>query len=268
MTSTVERSTHEIARSRPVEIGARVGLFAYGVTHLLIAWLALRVAFGGSGQQASQSGAFQELAQQPLGRVLLWVIAVGFVAVVLWRAALAIWGFSYESGFTKIRKRVSSGARAAVFAALAVAAGSTAVGGGGGGGGQKAAAGVLGLPGGQLLIGAVGIGIAVSGVVKIVAGWQQKFRDDMDLPSDEKARATAVRLGQVGFIAKGFSVVMIGGLLVTAAIRFRPEEANGLDSALKALAAQPFGPYLLTLVALGLAAYGLFCFFDARYHRV
>ena len=78
----------------------------------------------------------------------------------------------------------------------------------------------------------------------------------------------AERTGQVGFIAKGLSVALIGILVVIAAIRFDPDEASGLDAALKSLASQPFGPYLLIVVALGLACYGVFCFFDARYHRV
>jgi hypothetical protein len=72
----------------------------------------------------------------------------------------------------------------------------------------------------------------------------------------------------VGFIAKGLSVALIGILVVIAAIRFDPAEASGLDAALKSLASQSFGPYLLMVVALGLACYGVFCFFDARYHRV
>jgi hypothetical protein len=90
----------------------------------------------------------------------------------------------------------------------------------------------------------------------------------MDMPLDRRARRATVRTGQVGFIAKGVSVALIGALVVVAAVRFRPEEASGLDAGLRALAAQPFGPYLLTVVALGLAVYGVFCFVDARYHRV
>jgi hypothetical protein len=90
----------------------------------------------------------------------------------------------------------------------------------------------------------------------------------MTLPPDPKARATAVRSGQFGFVAKGVAIALIGVLVVVAAVRFRPDEAAGLDVALKTLAAQPFGPYLLVVVALGLAAYGVFCVFDARYHRV
>jgi hypothetical protein len=90
----------------------------------------------------------------------------------------------------------------------------------------------------------------------------------MDLPPDRCARRLTVCLGQIGSIAKGASIGLIGALVVIAAIRFQPEEAFGLDAALKALAAQPYGCLPAHRRALGLAAYSVFCFFDARYHRV
>ncbi len=265
------RSAKQVAQSKPVKVGARIGILAYGITHLLIGWLALQVAFGQGGEQADQGGAFTQLAAQPFGRVLLWVLTVGFVATALWRLEQAIWGFSYESDrTTNLRKRAVSGFKVVVFIALAVLAGRTAAGGGGGGGGaqQGATAGVLGLPGGQFIVGAVGLGIIGAGGAKIYQGWQKKFRDDMEMPSDRRARMVAERTGQVGFIAKGVAIALIGILVVIAAIRFDPAEASGLDKALKSLVSQPFGPYLLTVVALGLICYGVFCFFDARYHRV
>ena len=88
---SANQSAKTVATSKPVKIGARIGLVAYGITHLLIAWLALQLAFGGGGGQANQSGAFQELAQQPFGRALLWVLALGFVAVALCRG-----GFGHD----------------------------------------------------------------------------------------------------------------------------------------------------------------------------
>ncbi len=267
---SVNQSAKDVAQSKPVKIGARIGILAYGITHLVIGWLALQVAFGGGGGQASQSGAFQALAQQPFGRVLLWALAVGFVATALWRLEQAVWGYNYVSDrTTMVRRKASSAVKVVVFLALAVLAGTTATGGGGGGGGeQKATAGVLGLPGGQFLVGAAGIVVIVVGGRKVYQGWKKAFLDDMSLPSDARARQVAERTGQVGFIAKGISIALIGVFVVVAAIRFRPDEASGLDAALKGLASQPFGPYLLGLVALGLIAYGIFCFFDARYHRV
>jgi hypothetical protein len=159
---SANQSARQVATSEPVKVGARIGLIAYGVTHLLIAWLALQVALGNSGPQANQSGAFQELAQQSFGRVLLWVLVLGFVAVALWRLTQVIWRYRYVSDRAKkLRKRASSAIKVAVFVVLAVLAGQTAAGGGnggatGGGGQQRATAGVLGLPGGQLIVGAAG----------------------------------------------------------------------------------------------------------------
>jgi len=262
-------SAKQVARSEPVKVGARAGLVAYGVTHLLIAWLALQIAFGGGGERADQTGAFQTIADQPLGRVLLWVLVVGFAAVALWRLEQAVWGFTYIDDTTKrLRQRVESGAKAAVFVALAVVAANTASGGADSNSGQQAAAGVLGWPGGRFLVGAAGLVILAIGVVKAKHGWEKKFEQEMSLPSDRHAREVAVRSGQVGSIAKGVSIGLIGVLVVVAAVTFDPARANGLDTALKTLAAQPFGVVLLAAVALGLAAYGVFCFFDARYHRV
>lgn len=268
MTGAVERSAKQVARSRPARIGTRVGIVAYGITHVLIAWLAVQVAFGDRGERADQNGAFQALAQQPFGRLLLWVLVIGFVAVTLWRVEQALWGYTYESDRARqVRKRAVSAVKAVVFAVLAVLAARTA-GGGGGGGQQGATAGLLGLPGGQLIVGAVGVGILAAGVVLVVEGWQKRFREDMALPADRRARELIERVGQVGYVAKGIAIGLVGVLVVIAAARFRPEEAAGLDAALKTLAGQPFGPYLLMAVALGLACYGAFCFLDARYHRV
>jgi Domain of Unknown Function (DUF1206) len=267
--TTASRAGREVTDNRGVQIGARVGLACYGVTHLLIAWLALQIAFGGGGEQANQKGAFQELAGNTFGVIMLWIIIVGFVAVALWRLGQAIWGFNYVADpLKRLRKRASSGFKVAVFGTFAVLAARTAMGGGGGNGQQNATAGVLGLPGGQWIVGVVGLLIIVAGGSKIYAGWRKSFKEDMSLPLDTQARVAVVRTGQVGFIAKGVSIAVIGVLVVVAAILFDPAKASGLDSALCSLTQTPFGPWLLVVVALGLAAYGVFCGLDAKYHRV
>ena len=93
------------------------------------------------------------------------MIVLGFVAIALWRLGQAIWGYQYVSDHKKqLRKRATSAFKVVVFATLAVWAATTAAGSGSGGsGGQKATAGVLGLPGGQWIVGLVGLGIVVSG---------------------------------------------------------------------------------------------------------
>ena len=105
--------------------------------------------------------------------------------------------------------------------------------------------------------------------MKAKHGWEKKFLEDMTLPSDQKARdgRRAARAGRVRS-RRRWPSALIGILVVVAAVQFDPSKANGLDPALKALAGQPFGMFLLAIVAVGLAAYGVFCFFDAKYHQV
>ncbi|RZT88053.1 uncharacterized protein DUF1206 [Pseudonocardia sediminis] len=263
-------SAKQAARSKPVRVMARVGIASNGLLHLLIAFLAARIALG-SGGQADQNGALGAIAAEPAGRVLLGVLVVGFAAVVLWRVVSAIWGFPYISDDRKrIAKRVSSGGQAVIYAALAVTAATTAVQGrSSGGGGGQATAGLLGLPGGQILVALVGLGVVIGGGVMIYQGYTEAFTEDQDLGGvDRRARRLNERTGQVGYIAKGVAIIVLGLLIGTAAITFDPQQANGMDSALKTLREQPYGVFLLLAVALGIACYGVFCFFDARYHRV
>lgn len=267
----VEDSAQEVGSSLPIRIGARIGIASNGVLHLLIAWLAVQVALGGR-ERADQNGAMQAIAAQPFGQALLWVIVVGFVAVVLWRIAAAIWGFGYVTDRRKrLMKRLVNAGQAVLFAALAALAARVAVGvsSGGGGGGEKPTGGLLALPGGPVIVGVIALGIAVTGVGMIYQGWRKNFTEDMCLRrAQPRARRVAELTGQIGYIAKGIALVILGVLVGVAAITYNPQQAIGLDGALKALAAQPFGPLLLIAIAAGLACFGIFCFFDARYHRV
>ena len=201
-------TAREVAKSRPVKYGARIGLVAYGITYLLIAWLALQVAFGSSGERTDQNGAFQTIASEPFGQVLLWVLVVGFVAVALWRLEQAIFATGgvqdqseadQEAGRERGPGRGLRGARDHRRPGRRLGAG-------GQGTGQEAAAGVLGWPGGQFLVGAVGLVLVAIAVVKAKHGWEKKFLEEMNLPSDQHARQVVERLGQVGSIAKAVAL--------------------------------------------------------------
>src|SRR5690349_24404333 len=93
-TSTADR----IGRSDALENLARLGLVAHGIIHLLVAWLALQLAWGGGGKEADQSGAMSTLAQTPVGKPLLWVLAVGLIALAVWQAAEVLrWRFGWSA---------------------------------------------------------------------------------------------------------------------------------------------------------------------------
>jgi hypothetical protein len=60
----------------------------------------------------------------------------------------------------------------------------------------------------------------------------------------------------------------MGAFLVQAAVQTEPDKALGLGGALQTLTRQPFGPYVLGVVAIGLVAYGAFMFIMARYRKI
>ncbi|MGY1815029.1 DUF1206 domain-containing protein [Blastococcus sp. SYSU D00820] len=252
---------------------ARVGLVAYGVVHLLIAWLALQLAWGGGGASADQSGAMATLAESPVGKPLLWIVAIGMIALAVWQAAEVLrWRSGLSSSGdqrTKALKKVAkSVAKAVVYVALAVLAIRFATGGGQSSGQQQqqTTAGVFGWPGGRWLVGIAGLVLIGVGAYHVYKGLSERFLKQIDLGSASPGtRKLVSRLGKVGFPGKGIALALVGGLLVYAAVTFDPAKATGLDGAMRTVLDAPFGAVLLTLVALGIAAFGAFCLVRARY---
>ncbi|MGZ8755650.1 MAG: DUF1206 domain-containing protein, partial [Acidimicrobiia bacterium] len=77
----------QVGGSAPLELLARAGLTAYGLIHILVGWLALLMAWGGSaGESSDLSGALRTVARQPFGKIMLGQVAGGLVALALWQA--------------------------------------------------------------------------------------------------------------------------------------------------------------------------------------
>ena len=165
------------------------------------------------------------------------------------------------------RKRATSLGKAIIYGAIGVSAVKTATGDGGGKGGtDSTTAKIMNLPGGQVIVGLIGLAIIGYGISLIVRGWTEKFREHLDAQGQGGKDGSAyVVLGKVGYIAKGVSIGIVGGLFTYAAITHEAKKSGGLDQALQTVLKQPFGPVLLTAIALGIAAYGLFCFARAKH---
>ncbi len=253
----------ERARSA-YQILITVGLAGFGLVHLVIGALAIRLALG-SKEEASQQGALAEVAQHPFGGIALWVVAIGLFALVIWRAIDAAVGYSWHDEPKRTMRRLAAVGQAIVYLALGIAS-IRIVTGGGGGGGEKgeetATAQLLALPFGQVLVALAGAAVIAVGVSQIVKGIKQSFKDDM-----AGAGRMTTTLGRIGFPAKGVALIVVGLLIGWAGISYDPEKAGGLDAALQTVRGQPFGPVLLIAVALGLIAFGLFCFGWARHPR-
>jgi hypothetical protein len=267
-------TAHRAANSDWLENLARVGFIALGVLHVLIGWLALQLAwFGGSGKSADQSGAFSALKELPGGEVLLWILGIGLFALALWQAAevfrgvqgLKAGGDQRKKAITRIVKSV---AKIIIYISLGVLALRTASGTAQSSSQQQkqTTQGIFSMTGGRFLVGLVGLVIIGVGAYHVYKGWTKKFLEGVDISqASPSARKAVTRLGQVGYPAKGVALMIVGGLLTWAAITYNPEKAAGLDAALRTVLDVPFGQVLLTLVALGLIAFGVFCFFRARY---
>jgi hypothetical protein len=252
-------TAQEARQSRTYEYAITVGLIAYGVVHLLVAWVALQLALGRSSQDASQQGALQELAGKPLGGVLLWAIAIGLFALVIWQGLLLLYGH------LKPAKKLSSAGRGLVYVALGVLAIKVAIGSGGSTTGQQRtiSARLMEHGPGRALIVVVGLAIVAIGVYHIYKAITAKFMEDLVGGVAE----VTVLLGRIGYAAKGIAFIVVGALFGWAAIDYDPQKAGGLDTALHTIREQPFGSVLLIVLAIGIAAFGVYAFAWSRNAR-
>lgn len=264
--SSPESVGRRAADSDWLDTAIRAGLIAYGIVHLLIAWLAMQLALGDRSGEASNEGAMRQLAQQPFGEVLLWAIGIGMGFLVVWRLLEAALGHRDEEGSKRWFKRAASLGKAVVYGVVGYTAFAQAIGGGSSSTGRSPTARLMDLPAGQWLVGVIGLGIIGYGVFMVGRGFTEKFKKDLSAEGMSGEAGTAyIWFGKAGHIAKGVSTGIIGGLFVYAAYTHRPKESGGLDDALRTVLEQPFGPFLLGVMALGIACYGLFCFARARH---
>jgi hypothetical protein len=252
----VTTTAQEVRYSRPYKLAITVGLVAYGIVHLLVAWIALQLAFGNSSQEASQQGALRELAGKPLGGVLLWVVAIGLFSLVVWRLLELVWGH------LDLQKKVSSIGRAIVYLVLGISAVKVAVGSGGSGTGEQrtVSARLMEHGWGRALVIAIGVAVVAIGCYQVYKAITKKFTEDLAGGASD----TTILLGRIGYAAKGIAFFVVGVLFAWAAIDYDPQKAGGLDTALHTIKNQPFGSVLLTVLAIGIAAFGAYCFSWSR----
>lgn len=247
------------ADSPPVQWGARLGYAVSGLVHLLIAWLAVQLALGQSAGRADQSGALATLARQPYGAALLWASFAGFVLLAGWQVTEVIAGRGTGT-------RLKAAGKAVVYAVMGWTAFTFAIGGRSSSSKQTRdlTATLMQQTGGQILVGLVGVAVLGLGGYHINKGWTRKFLEDLQ----EHPGHWAVLTARIGYIARGIALLVVGSLFLVAAAKHRAGMATGLDGAMRALRDAPLGPALLTAIAAGMAAYGVYSFARARYARV
>lgn len=263
------RTTGHEAKNHPVIDGlSRGGFVAYGLVYILMAWLGLQLAFGDREGKVSKNGALHELAAQPLGKGLLWAVAVGLAALVVRTALEAVVGHRHKQGAERWAARGGNVVQMVIYGALGLSAAKVAMGSSSNENPDSLTAKLFQLPLGTWIVGAIGLGVMAYAVVSVWRGLGDGYKDDLDprALTGTKGRLLTV-LGTLGFCSRGVAFGIIGGLFVWAAATQDAKESAGLDGALSRLLDAPLGPALLAVVAFGFACYGLFNVVRARYPR-
>lgn len=257
------------APGRVVDVLGRVGLVGYGIVHLVVAWLALQVAFGVPDAPPDAAGAVGTIAATPGGVLALVVAVVGLLAFALWQLTAAAVGFRWVRGGERVRKRVGAVAKSIAVCGLAgiiveyltgIRSSNGTV--------QQLAAQVLTLPAGRLLLGiAAAVLLGLAGAMTYT-GVRRTFMGDLDVRRLASGVQNAIEvLGVIGHLGRALAIGVVAGLAGAAALLADPGWAGGLDEALRALGTTAAGTGLLAVVAAGFMAFGLFCIADAATRR-
>ena len=272
-TSRRTAASRRAATNDALEAAARVGFVARGLIYLLIGVIAVQIAFGHGGQ-ADRGGATADIASSSFGTILLWLLVIGFFGMALWRLSEVAFGVAGPDGYTA-KERLKSLFRAVLYAVFCfttlklVLGQSSSATANGNRQSKTFTARLMSHDGGQLLVAVIGVVVIVVGAMLIRESWDRQFLKYLDLRgTDVATRRGVTQLGLIGGIARGAVTVLAGVFLLVAALKFEPSKAEGIDGTLRSFADTPLGPLLLLVVALGLVAFGLFSWCEARWRRI
>ncbi len=269
---TTRRLGRRAAGSAPMRWLARAGFLARGIMYIVIGWIALLIAFHKTSQQADRTGALHELSRTAMGAAALWLLVVGFSGMALWRLAQACYGGAGPGGHKASSRLVALG-KAALYAVIAYGVLEYALGVGSPQGSDQQSvdltARLMRHQGGRVVVVVIGLALIGGGLYLGYQAWRKRFLKTLRLSQMGAVTRRAVEwLGRAGGVARGIVFLTAGVFLVAAAASAQPRQAKGIDSSLRALAATPFGPWLLVLVATGLIMYGAFSCCEARWRKV
>ena len=272
--SDLEQPARQAASHPWVEKLARFGYAAKGIVYFIVGLLAAQAAFTTGGRTTDTSGALSTIVNQPFGNFMLALVTIGLIGYVLWRIVEAVFDPEHSGEETNVKRvvqRIGYGFSAIAYSGLALTAVRLIMGTGNTGGSttQDWTARFMGQPLGRWLVGLAGVAVIGVGISYLYQAYKADFQRHLKRHQmSQTEQRWAKRLGQFGLAARGVVFGLIGLFLVLAALHSNAREARGLGGALATLARQPFGPWLLGTVALGLIAYSLYCMIEARYRRI
>ena len=269
----VKRTAKKAEFSPLMEAVTRLGYGVRGLIYITMGLLAVQAALGKGGGLASQQDAIAAIGKQPAGLILLWVVLIGLVSYALWgvvravldplhkghdlkglllRAGFLVSAFGYAILVLPTYRYITGGSQTANGSQT-----------------QKFFTSIMAMPWGRLAIGILGLAVLAGGLYQVYLGLKAGFDRQFQiyaLTPDEVKLATDV--GRFGTAARGVVLAIVGGLIGLAAYRANPGQPIGMDTALATLLHQPYGIWLLGIVAVGLVAFGVYSLLSAAWFRL
>lgn len=240
----------------------RLGFAARGIVYVLLGYLALRTS--GAAKDGATS-VFDYLQEVPMGEAILWLAAIGLLAYAAFRLLSAFADIQNKGDDRKgLLSRFADFVSGATHVFLAYAAYQFATGSKQSSDGsqtQDMVGGVLSWEVGPLVIGLVGLGFLVGAFMQGKQAVTAKFMQRIS-PS---APSWTETVGRAGHGARAIVFAVIGFSMVQGAWLASENRVKGLGEAILSLRDTGF---VFTLVALGLALYGVFSLLTARYRII
>ena len=269
----IKKKGEEAAFSPVMDLLTRWGYAVKGFIYIAIGFLAVAGALGRSSTPADQLGAIAEFSKLPYAFILLWFILIGLISYSLWGVIRAVLDpFHKGKDLHGLLTRAGFLLSAITYATFIVPT-YHLIDGVGEENGTNATvqlvSTIMNMPLGRILIGAVGLGGIAAGLYQMYIGitmnFDQRFKPYSLTP---KQLMVARQVGRFGTTARGVVFTLVGFFLTLAAYQFNAGHARGFDAAFDFLSRQPYGLWLLGLIAIGLIAFGLYSFMSAAWFKL
>ncbi|WP_040523492.1 DUF1206 domain-containing protein [Aliiglaciecola lipolytica] len=252
---------------------ARVGYSAKCVVYCILGGLILFAAFRtATTDEVSKETVFREILTSPFGSISLTIMIIGLSCYIIWRLVQGITNPD-NLDITKPNEvilRVFYFGSAIVYTSVTYAAVKVLLGRSDNSSSQDSkqmSSSILQEEWGVVLIGIISLIIMLFALIQfkhtIKGDFMDKFVNSM--PGTKKHLANG--FGRAGFAGRGVIYFMVGGFFMHAAMTYDSNKAGGMSEALQTLLEQPFGPYLVALVGVGMFSFGVFCGFEGRYRK-
>jgi hypothetical protein len=244
---------------------ARAGYAARGLIYLAIAVFALLAAFG-AGRPAGTRDALSALLSNWFGGALSYALAAGLLFYALWRFTQSL--FDADGHGTDLRALAIRGGllvSGIAYLTLAFYAVSLRRGVRGPDGGGFADM-LAGIAGARWAAATLALALAGAGIAHVIKALKERYEERFE--AGESAMRVIHPIAKTGLIARGAIFFVLAFLFAVRAWRGSGGKEPSSREALEFVQQLPAGGWLLAGAGVGLVAFSLYSFVEARYRRI